>query len=136
MPNLLLPKWQPTYNLTKSTMTQSCFGPGMGAPVLTNTSGAFLKSWGIVALDFETEEGAWSQHRPKDADLMMVEQAAVMKKMAPETQVWVYRNLIQPYANFVQLREKIEDPQYSGWFMHFDNAGSGSGLLCTPTTRS
>lgn len=100
----------------------------MGAPVLTNTSGAFLKSWGIVALDFESEEGDWSQHRPKDADVMMVEQAAVMKTMAPEIRVWVYRNLVQPYANFVQLREKIEDPQYSGWFMHFDNATNDEKL--------
>ena len=50
---------------------------------------------------------------------MMVEQAAVIKKMAPDTKVWVYRNLVQPYANFVQLREKIEDPQYAGWFVPF-----------------
>ena len=27
MPNLLFPKWPPTYNLTQSTMTQTCFGP-------------------------------------------------------------------------------------------------------------
>lgn len=133
MPNLLIPTWEPTYNLTKSTMTQLCFGPGMGAPILTNKTGAFLKSWGIVALDFETEEGnsqhgGWSQHRPKDADVMMVEQAAAMKQMAPDTQVWVYRNLVQPYANFVQLREKIEDPRYAGWFMHFDNTTNDEKL--------
>ena len=51
----------------------------------------------------------------------MVNQAAQIKKLAPSTRVWVYRNLVQPYANFVQLREKIEDPAYSGWFIHFDN---------------
>lgn len=96
-------------------MTQLCFGPGMGGtPVLTNKTGAFLKAWGVVALDFESQENIWAHDRPKDADMMMIEQAAVMKQMAPETQVWVYRNLVQPYANFVQLRERIEDPQYSG----------------------
>ena len=67
--------------------------------------------------------------RPKDADVMMVEHAAVMKKMAPNTKVWIYRNLVQPYANFVQLREKIEDPQYSGWFIHF---GPGNDEKKTP----
>lgn len=132
MPNLLFPKFEPTYNLTMSTMTQTCFGPvtiGQPAPVLNESTGAFLKHWGVVALDFETEENIWANHRPKDADVMMVEQAAVMKKMAPNTQVWVYRNLVQPYANFVQLREKIEDPQYSGWFIHF---GAGNDEKKTP----
>ena len=67
MQNLLIPKWQPTYNLTQSTMTQTCFGPvtiGQPAPVLNATTGAFLKQWGIVALDFETEENIWANHRP------------------------------------------------------------------------
>jgi len=45
MKNLLLPSWEPTYNLTRSTMTQLCFGPGMGgAPELTPKTGAFLKA--------------------------------------------------------------------------------------------
>jgi len=122
MPNLLFPRWAPTYNLTQSTMTQLCFGPGMGGtPVLNNQTGGFLKQWGIIALDFESQENTWTSHSPKDADVMMIEQAAVIKKMAPQSQVWVYRNLVQPYANFVQLREKLEDPQYAGWFVHFND---------------
>lgn len=57
MPNLLLPPWEPTYNLTKSTMTQSCFGPARISPVgpLTNTSGAFMRAWGIITIDFESQ---------------------------------------------------------------------------------
>eukprot|EP00935_MAST-01C_sp_MAST-1C-sp1_P002224 g2224.t1 len=50
---------------------------------------------------------------------MMVDQAAVMKRIAPETKVWIYRNLVQPYANFRQFREKLEDPAYAGWFVPF-----------------
>ena len=128
MPNLLLPSWQPTYNLTQSTMTQLCFGPFGNAPKLDAQTGAFLKQWGVVALDFESQENTWAHHSPKDADLMMIEQAAAIKAMAPETQVWVYRNLVQPYSNFVQLREKIEDPQFAGWFVHFDNATNDEAL--------
>ena len=87
-------------------MTQSCFGPGSvnGPPRLTPKTGAFLKQWGVVALDFESQEGLWAHHRPKDADVMMIEQAAVMKRMAPETQIWGYRNLVQPYANSTASR--------------------------------
>ena len=41
-------------------MTQSCFGParigaGAAAP-LTNATGAFMQHWGIVTLDFESQE--------------------------------------------------------------------------------
>ena len=52
-------------------------------------------------------------------------------------QVWVYRNLVQPYANFVQLREKIEDPQYAGWFVHFDNGTNDERITprCEPNPR-
>ena len=42
--------------------------------------------------------------------------------------VWVYRNLVQPYANFVQLREKIADPNYAGWFLPFDPATNNESL--------
>ena len=111
-------------------MTQLCFDVNIGAPtpVLNNKTGAFLKTWGVVALDFESQENIWAHHSPKDADLLMIEQAAMIKKMAPKTQVWVYRNLVQPYANFVQLREKIEDPQYEGWFVHFDSSTNDEKL--------
>ena len=100
MPHLLFPPWPATYNLTKSTMTQTCFGPtGRTGPVdpkgaaLTNATGAFLRRWGIIALDFESREALWSRHAPKDADVMMLEQAKDIKSLAPETKLWIYRNL-------------------------------------------
>ena len=56
MPDLLIPPWEPTYNLSESTMTQSCFGPArIGKPPavqpLTNKSGQFMRHWGILTLD-------------------------------------------------------------------------------------
>ena len=100
MKNLLLPPWPPTYNLSQSTMSQSCFGPariGAAAP-LTNASGQFMKHWGIVTLDFESQENIWGHHSPKDSDTMMLAQAAQMKEIAPDTKIWVYRNLAQASA--------------------------------------
>ena len=78
MPNLLLPPWPPTYNLTKSTMTQSCFGPARinkNTPPLNAATGAFMRSWGIVTLDFESQENIWGHHSPKDSDAMMLDEA-------------------------------------------------------------
>ena len=86
--------------------------PQPHGPVLDNSTGAFMRRWGILALDFESQEGIWSQHSPKDADSMMLDQLSVMKSIAPHTRLWAYRNLAQAYSSFVQLREKIEDPQF------------------------
>jgi hypothetical protein len=102
---------------------QSCFGPsriGKNVQPLTNRSGEFMRHWGIVTLDFESHEQLWGHHPGgKDSDTMMLVQAAAMKAIAPHTKIYVYRNLAQAYSNFVQLREKIEDPRYSGWWVPF-----------------
>jgi len=98
MPNLLLPPWPPTYNLTKSTMTQSCFGPARinkNTPQLSAATGAFMRSWGIITLDFESQEQLWGKHSPKDSDTMMLDEAVKMKAIAPDTKIWIYRNLAQ-----------------------------------------
>ena len=125
MPGLLLPSYQPTWNLSQSTATQSCFGPArIGKPPavqpLTNKSGEFMRHWGIVTLDFESQEQLWGHHKGgKDSDTMMLAQATQMKAIAPETKIWVYRNLAQAYSNFVQFREKLEDPAYADWWLPF-----------------
>ena len=113
MKNLLLPPWPPTYNLSQSTMSQSCFGPariGAAAP-LTNASGQFMKHWGIVTLDFESQENIWGHHSPKDSDTMMLAQAAQMKEIAPDTKIWVYRNLAQASAtSLAQTSHDLPSP--------------------------
>jgi hypothetical protein len=35
---------------------------------------------------------------------------------------------VQGYANFVQFREKLEDPRYAGWWIKFDNATNNETL--------
>jgi hypothetical protein len=90
------------------------------------SSSAFLKSWGIVTLDFESQEDSWGHHTPKDADVMMLAQAVQMKAMAPDTKIYVYRNLAQAYANFAQFREKLEDPRHSTRF----GAGVKPACVC------
>ena len=55
MPHLELPKFAPTYNLSKSTMTQLCFGPTpLGGAPLNKTTGQFLRQWGVIEIDFES----------------------------------------------------------------------------------
>ena len=130
MPHLEIPKFPPQWNLTMSTMTQLCFGPTpLGGIPLNNESGQFLRKWGVIEIDFESEESLWAHHvGGKDADVMMLEQATAMKAIAPASQIWIYRNLVQAYANFVQFREKLEDPAYAGWWLKFDDATNDEKL--------
>ena len=104
MPHLETPKFAPTYNLSRSTMTQLCFGPTpLGGVPLTNETGRFLRKWGVIELDFESEESQWAHHLGgKDADVSMLRQASQMKAIAPDSKVWTHHNLVQGYANFQQ----------------------------------
>uniref|UniRef100_A0A7S3FFR1 Uncharacterized protein n=1 Tax=Haptolina ericina TaxID=156174 RepID=A0A7S3FFR1_9EUKA len=80
-----------------------------------------------------------------DSDQKLVDEATRASRAAPDTQIWIYRNLVIAYAEFVQVREKLEDPQYAGWFLRFggnesalprcDPAGHCSDLFHTPSQR-
>ena len=76
------------YNLSKSTATQSCFGPariGRGVQPLTNASVEFMRHWGIITLDFESEEQLWGHHSGgKNSDEMMLAEAV---KVRPKFQI-------------------------------------------------
>jgi hypothetical protein len=66
----------------------------------------------------------------------MLDQAAASKAHAPNTKIWIYRNLAQAYAEFGQIREKLEDPQFSGWFLKFDNATNDEKVTPRCSTNS
>jgi len=40
--------------------------------------------------------------------------------------VWVYRNLVKALPWFSTVREKLEDKNYWGWFLHYKNASGDS----------
>jgi hypothetical protein len=79
----------------------------------------YLKDWGVASYDWSNANAIWHADQPNDCDVKMVDQAAAAKRTAPSTKIWIYRNLAQAYAEFVQIREKLEDPLYSGWFLRF-----------------
>lgn len=55
-----------------------------------------MRSWGIITIDFESQEEIWGHHPGgKNSDEMMVAEAVKAKSIAPETQVYIYRNLAQ-----------------------------------------
>jgi hypothetical protein len=114
MPHLLFPKrstYPPTYNLSRATIIQTCQKPG--------TSLDYIRDYGVVSYDWSNNAATWHADHPNDCDQKMLDQAKAAKTHAPDTKIWIYRNLAQAYAEFGQIREKLEDPQYSGWFLPF-----------------
>jgi hypothetical protein len=65
-------------------------------------------------------------------DEVLIEQVAKVKAVNPTTKVWVYRNLVKALSWFKDVGEKLSDPAYSGWFLHFDsNKSHYSSPPCT-----
>jgi hypothetical protein len=90
-----------------------------------NTSGwfdaSFAAQYGIVDIDWSNGRAQWSRSTPMDDDSRLATQAAMIKAINPNTHVWIYRNLVKALSWYDAVREKLEDPQYSGWFLHFNN---------------
>ena len=87
-------------------MTQTCQAPGGSLD--------YLKEWGVISYDWSNNAAVWHSDQPNDCDDKMLDQAAAARRAAPDTKIWVYRNLAQAYAEFTQIREKLEDPAYAG----------------------
>lgn len=50
---------------------------------------------------------------------LLVQQAAVVKSIAPSTKVFVYRNLVKALPWYTGVREHTDDPAYADWFLPF-----------------
>eukprot|EP01051_Picozoa_sp_SAG22_P024458 SAG22_NODE_6789_length_811_cov_1.164326_1_plen_97_part_10 len=59
-----------------------------------------------------------------NADEMLTKQAELVLAADPgiegeQPRVWVYRNKIKGLNWYTAVREKLDDPQFSGWFVRF-----------------
>ena len=52
----------------------------------------------------------------------LARQAAATKAVNPDAKVFVYRNIVKALPWFDQVREKLEDPQYWGWFLPYNES--------------
>ena len=80
------------------------------------------KGWGIVDFDWSNAKDMWAKAKPMDCEERLVEQVKMTTTASPGTKVWVYRNGIKALPWYTLVREKVVDPQYADWFMHFSDA--------------
>ena len=110
---LCVPKWTPTYNMSRSTIFMPCNYSGHYDP-------AVAAKFGIVDFDWSNQKNQWVNDAPMDCMEKLVEQAQLIKAINPMTKIWVYRESVAAQPWYTDVREKLMDPATSHWFLHFD----------------
>eukprot|EP01043_Picozoa_sp_COSAG02_P088920 COSAG02_NODE_25961_length_644_cov_1.223853_1_plen_214_part_11 len=119
--------WQPTWDMAMSTIMMPC-----------NTSGWFdsvlAAKYGIVDFDWSNARQLWANAAPMDDGARLITQAAMVKAVNPNSHVWIYRNLVKALSWYKGVGEKLADPAYSGWFLHFRDGVASSNYSSNPCT--
>mmetsp|Transcript_3192 Transcript_3192/g.6230 ORF Transcript_3192/g.6230 Transcript_3192/m.6230 type:complete len:443 (-) Transcript_3192:114-1442(-) len=115
----MVPAWPATYDLSRSTVIMACNYSGWFDPI-------FLGKWGLVDLDWSNAKNLWANAKPMDCQERLVEQVRAIKAVNPTTRVFIYRNLVKALPWFSDVRTKINDPAYSGWFLRFKDGINGT----------
>ena len=113
----LLPPWPATYNMSLSTAIMPCNYSGM-------FDVAFSSRFGIADYDWSNEKLQWANQHPMDPEERLVKQATQSHALNPESKTFVYRNLVHADNWMTTVREKLDDPAYSGFFVPFKRGGS------------
>ena len=88
---------------------------------------SYAAQFGVVSYDWSYAKQLWAQDKPMTCEESLTEQAeSVLAEMGPyvkgeQPRLWVYRNTIKALNWFSSVREKLDDPKYSGWFVKFAN---------------
>lgn len=90
-----------------------CNGSGWSSP----ERGA---EFGIISYDWSNAKAQWAAAKPMDSEDRLRRQAEMTKAKNPNSHVFVYRNLVKALPWFGSVREKLDDPAYSGWFLRFN----------------
>ena len=112
----VFPSLQPLYGavwgLAASTIAMPCNTSGWLDPAVT-------APFGTVDVDWSNAKQQWAAAPAMDCQERLVEQAARIAAAQPRSKVWVYRNIVKALPWFKDVREKLADPQYSGFFLRY-----------------
>ena len=112
-----LPGWTPTYDMAQSTIIMPCNYSGWTDPRV-------FKNWGVVDFDWSNARALWSNASPMDCEERLLAQATTVKASTPTAKVMVYRNMVKALPWYTEVREKLLDPAYAGWFLTFREDGT------------
>lgn len=113
----LLPGWEKTYNMSLSTSIEPCNYSSYFDP-------EFAARFGYVDWDWSNAKNHWENTRPMSCEETLVAAAEETHARNPRSRVFVYRNLVKALPWFTTVREKLDDPAFSGFFLHFHGNAS------------
>lgn len=124
------PPWPPTYTMYESLITMQCNHSGW-------SSAARGAEFGIVSYDWSNAKALWAAAKPMNCEELLLQQATTTKS-AGAKHVFVYRNIVKALPWFTTVREKLDDPDYAGFFLKFNPRHQGPYHVpaCAPENRT
>jgi len=112
-----LPTWKPSWNMRNSTVLYTCNNTGFHNVTDAN-------QYGIVVYDWSNSKDIWVNSHPMNSEELITAQAEMVYAQDPGVpgyapRVWAYRNTIKALNWYTSVREKLDDPAYSSWFIKF-----------------
>jgi hypothetical protein len=119
-----LPRWEPTWDLARSTAMQAC-----------NLSGYFSATeaaqWGLVSFDALNAQAQWLDATPHDAEERLVEQCRRVKAVNNNTRCLIYRNTALA-LEWLSSQRRVMARSHADFFLRFqDMAGCDAAGPCT-----
>jgi hypothetical protein len=112
----ILPPWPASWKSKASTITEPCNFTGL-------ISSESTRDYSVVNVDWSNGRGVWVTAQPMNASEMLVAQAQLLTTANPGQRVWTYKNIVKALPWMREVREKLEDPAYAGWFLTFKEGG-------------
>jgi hypothetical protein len=112
-----LPTWKPTWGMRNSTVLYTCNNTGFHNVTLAN-------QYGVVVYDWSNAKDLWANAHPMSSEELITAQAEMVYAADSGVpgympRVWAYRNTIKALNWYSSVREKLDDPKYSSWFVKF-----------------
>jgi hypothetical protein len=79
----------------------------------------FASKFGYVDWDWSNSKEHWANTQPMSCEETLTQAAEATHARNPHARVFVYRNLVKALPWFSSVREKLDDPSFSGFFLHF-----------------
>eukprot|EP01052_Picozoa_sp_SAG31_P009897 SAG31_NODE_530_length_14420_cov_4.259968_13_plen_252_part_00 len=121
-PRVRLPPWPPSYRMADSTILMAC---NYSDYVDTRLASKF----GLVSFDWSDAKQLWCNEQPMRASRRLYAQAQMLAAAAGSnrshsstsaTRIGMYRNSIKALNWFEEVRDKLDDPEYFGWFLLYN----------------
>jgi hypothetical protein len=77
--------------------------------------------WGVADWDWSNGKMWYAMQKPENCEETLLAQAEATHALNPDAKQFVYRNAVKALPWFTSVREKLEDPNYWGWFLPFKN---------------